>query len=243
MRRQLAGIGSTSTLFAREHLRTPLTIALLVALPPVFVVASASVLSTFARALGGNVAGHAATTMGAAWSAAFIAGALGFFQTASARDADRRFALAGMGALPTALARLLAGLSICIVVTAAALVALRVKQPIPHLGHTVVAILSFAVVYLAIGSAVGVLVRDELAGSLVVVFVFLLDVFSGPGMAPPARGLGRILTPSRYPGELLLRAGAGMSSPAGDWRQAMLSITVALSVALAVFWLAARSRA
>lgn len=243
MRRQLAATAISAPLFAREHLRAPLTLVMLVTLPPTFVIASASVLSTFARALGGNIAGHAAAALGAGWSAAFLAGALGFFQTVSSRDADRRLARAGLGALPTAVSRLLSALLICVLLTVAALIALRIKQPIPHLAHTTIAILAFATIYLAIGTAVGVLIRDELAGSLAVAFVFILDVFSGPGMAPPATGFGRLLTPSRYPGELLLRAGAGLRSPAGDWQQAFISVLVAVAFALCVFWLSARSRA
>ena len=242
MRPRLSAVGLASGYFTREHLRAPLTISLLVALPAVFVVASAAGLGSVARALGGDVAGHAATALGAGWSAAFLAGALGFFQTVSSRDADYRLARAGLGAIRTAASRLLSAFLLSLVVTIAALVALRLKQPIPHLWHTMVAILAYAVVYLGIGTAIGVLIRDELAGSLAVVFAFMLDVFSGPGMAPAATGIGRILTPSRYAGELLLRAGAGLNSPAGDWRQAGLSVAIALGVALGVFWLAARRR-
>jgi len=242
MRRQLAPVGTASTYFTREHLRSPLTITLLIALPAIFVVASAAVLSSFARALGGEVAGRAATALGAGWSAAFLAGALGFFQTASSREADYRFARAGFGALRTASARLAAAFSLTLVVTAASLLALWFKQPIPHLWHTAVAILAYAVIYLGIGTAVGVVIKDELAGSLAVVFIFMLDVFSGPGMAPEPNGFGKLLTPSRYAGELVLRAGAGQGSPPGDWWQAGLSVVLALGVALGVFWLAARRR-
>lgn len=242
MRRELVATGAASSYFTREHLRSPTTIVLLVALPAVFVIASAAVLSSFARALGGQVAGYAATALGAGWSAAFLAGALGFFQTASSRQADYRLARAGFGALRVASARLAAAFALTLVVTGAALLALWLKQPIPHPWHTAVAILAYAVIYLGIGTAVGVVIKDELAGSLAVVFIFMLDVFSGPGMAPRPTGIGILLTPSRYAGELVLRAGAGQGSPAGDWWQAGLSVLIALSVALAVFWLAARRR-
>jgi hypothetical protein len=137
----------------------------------------------------------------------------------------------------------LSALLICLALTLAALIALRLKQPVPHLWHTVVAMLALAMIYLGIGTAIGVLIQDQLAGSLAVVFIFILDVFSGPGMAPPASGMARLLTPSRAAGELLLRAGAGLSSPVGDWRQAGLSVVIATAFALGVFWLSARSRA
>jgi hypothetical protein len=76
MRRQLAHAGSTSVLFAREHLRARLTLSMIVVLPPLFVIAAASVLTPFAEALGGNVAGHQAAALGAGWAVAFMAGAV-----------------------------------------------------------------------------------------------------------------------------------------------------------------------
>ena len=76
MRGRLGVVGSSSALLAREQLRTSLTMTMLVLLPPVFVVAAAAVLSPFARALGGNVAGQEATALGAGWSVAFMAGAV-----------------------------------------------------------------------------------------------------------------------------------------------------------------------
>jgi hypothetical protein len=45
--------------FTREQLRAPFTLVLLVAVPAVFVAASAEVLADFARALGGALAGDA----------------------------------------------------------------------------------------------------------------------------------------------------------------------------------------
>ena len=44
----------TSFAFVREHLRAPLTLALLVAIPAFFVLIFASVLGEFAKALGGT---------------------------------------------------------------------------------------------------------------------------------------------------------------------------------------------
>ena len=73
-------------------------------------------------------------------------------------------------------------------------------------------------------------------------FIFLYDVFAGPGMAKASSGLGVLLQPSRKAGELLLSAGGGQNSPAQDWLGAGLSVLVAMSVALAVFWLSARTR-
>ena len=85
--------------FAREQLRTPLTLVLLVAIPIFFVVIFASVLGDFAEALGGTLAGQrgdrAQRRLGGGVP---VPGALAFFQVASSRGADRRLALAGLGA-------------------------------------------------------------------------------------------------------------------------------------------------
>jgi hypothetical protein len=242
MRRGLTTVAGTSAYFVREQLRAPLTLALLLVLPMVFVVAAASVLSDFARALGGSAHGDAATALAAGWTAAFLAGAVGFFQTVSSHEADQRLALAGFGPLRTATARLISAMTMVLLITAAAFLALRLQQNVAHVGHTLLAMLAFGCIYLAIGTAVGSCVRDPLAGSLTVAFIFLYDVFAGPGMARASSGLGVLAQPSRQAGELLLLAGSGQSSSAQDWAGAGLSVFVAICVALAVFWMAARRR-
>jgi hypothetical protein len=73
-------------------LRAPFTLVLLIAVPVVFVVSAASTLHDFADALGGSLASDAAVALSAGWAAAFLSGALGFFEAASSRGADRRLA-------------------------------------------------------------------------------------------------------------------------------------------------------
>ena len=238
----MRGVVLTGWYFLREQMRAPLTLALLVVLPVLFVVTASSVLSDFSRALGGSASGAAATALAAGWAVAFLAGALGFFTTVSSHGADRRLALAGLGPAATATARLVSALGLAVTVTAAAFVALRLQQHVPHVTHTLLAMLAYACIYLAIGTAVGSIIHDALAGSLAVVFIFLLDVFSGPGMSKGTSGLATVLSPSQEAGELLLAAGAGMSSQSSDWTGAGLSVTVALAGAFGVFWFAARKR-
>ena len=229
---------STALQFTREHLRTRLTLALLVIIPVLFVLLAGDVLSEFATALGGEDLGARATGLGAGWAAAFLAGALGYFQVSSSREADRRLALAGMGAVRVAGARLLAALAIGAIVSAAAYVTLWVGTGIAHPAHAAIAIAAFAAIYLGLGAIVASVVHDPLSGSLTIAFVFMLDVFSGPGMGNAA-GLP---TPSRAAGELLLAAGGGAESPAADWRAAALTVVIALGVAGVTFFLSARER-
>ncbi len=108
-----------TVVFAREQLRAPFTLALLVAIPALFVISAAGVLSEFASALGGSLAGDAAAALSAGWAAAFISGALGFFQAASSRGADRRLALAGLGPARVASSRIAASVGLAVVAAAA----------------------------------------------------------------------------------------------------------------------------
>ena len=80
----------TSASFVREQLRAPLTLMLLVLIPVFFVLIFASVLGEFAQALGGTLATRSATSISAGWAAAFLSGALAFFQVSSSRAMSSR---------------------------------------------------------------------------------------------------------------------------------------------------------
>jgi hypothetical protein len=225
--------------YVREHLRMRLVLVLMVVLPALFILVAAGVLSQFATALGGTLAGSAAAALAAGWAAALIAGTLGFFQAVSSREADRRLALAGLGAARVAVSRLLAACIMAGLVSAVALATLALSRGIAHPLHAALAILAFATVYVAIGTLIGTVVHGLLEGSLVVALVFIEDVFNGPGMSPGG-GVVTFLTPSRKAGELMMAAGAGQGSSAGDWIGAAATTAIALLVAFAVFWISAR---
>ncbi len=230
---------SRTVVFAREQLRSPFTLALLVAVPALFVVAAAGVLGEFARALGGSLAGDAAVALSAGWAAAFLSGALGFFQASSSRGADRRLALAGLGPARVAISRIVASVLLALVASSAAFAALELRAGVAHPGHAAVAIMAFALLYLAIGILVGSIVTAPLEGSLVVVFVFLLDAFAGPGMS----GSAPLWAVSRSAADVLIAAGLGRSTAADDWLELVLVTAGALAVAFGVFVASARSRA
>ncbi len=226
--------------FLREHLRARLTLAMLVVIPALFVLVSASVLGEFADALGGSVTGDSASALGAGWAAAFLAGALGFFQVSSSRDADRRLALAGMGAARVAVARIGASILLGLLITVVAFLTLWLTAGIAHPPHAFAAILIFALIYIGIGTVVGSFLSDPLEGSLTVAFIFLIDAFSGPGMS----GSGGVaqLMPTRKAADVLIAAGAGQGSPASDWIAVGLTTLGALLLAAVAFWLSARPR-
>lgn len=231
---------STGSYFVREQLRTPVTIVMLIAIPTLFVIVSAAVLGEFASALGGSVTGRSASALGAGWAAAFLAGALGYFQVVSSRGADRRLALAGFGAGRVATARIGTSILLGLTVAAVAFFTLWLRAGIDHPVHAFAVIFMFALIYIGIGTLVGSFVSDPLAGSLAVAFIFLIDAFSGPGMGASS-GIARLM-PTRKAADVLIAAGGGQSSPVGDWVIVGLTCIGALALSAGAFWLAARSR-
>lgn len=229
----------TSTAFVREHLRAPLTLVLLVAIPVFFVLIFASVLGEFAKALGGDLMAQSATAIGAGWAAAFLSGTLAFFQVSSSRAADRRLSAAGLGPVRVAGSRIIAALAIGLTVSAVAFLTLWLRSGIGHPFHAVVAIFSFAAIYIGIGALIGAVVKGQLEGSLLVMLVFSVDAFSGPQMT--SNGLVS-WTPTRNAANLLIAAGGAEGSPGGDWIGSAAVALGALAVALVAFWLSTRSR-
>src|SRR6266496_3250831 len=168
--------------FAREQLRAPLTLVLLVAIPAFFVLIFAGVLGQFAAALGGMLAARSATAISAGWAAAFLSGTLAFFQVASSRGADRRLAAAGLGAGRVALSRISAAVGLGAAVSAVAFATLWLRSGIGHPLHAAVAILSFALIYIGLGALIGAFVNGALEGSLLVLVLFSVDAFTSPEM-------------------------------------------------------------
>ena len=227
-----------TVVFAREQLRAPFTLALLITVPALFVIAAADALSDFADALGGRLAADAAVALGAGWAAAFVSGTLGFFSAVSAHGADRRLSLAGLGPARVAGSRIGAALLLALLAAAAAFAALELRSAVAHPAHAAIAIFAFALLYVAVGVLVGSVIRAPLEGSLVVVFVFLLDAFAGPGMS----GSVPLWAISQKPASMLIAAGMGEASPDSDWIRVGFVVGAALLAALVAFAISARRR-
>ncbi len=229
---------SRTLVFTREQLRAPFTLVLLIGVPVLFVVSAAGVLSDFARALGGSLTGNASVGLSAGWAAAFLSGALGFFAASSSRGADRRLALAGLGPARVALSRIAAAIALATIASVAAFAALEARSAIAHPWHAALAVIAFGWLYLGVGVLVGSIITDALEGSLIVVFIFMLDVFSGPGMSTTAAPWAI----SRKAADVLIAAGLARPSPSRDWIALSLTTAVALTAAFVVFVVSARRR-
>jgi hypothetical protein len=137
-----------------------------------------------------------------------------------------------------AISRIVSSVGLATIAAAAAFVTLEIRGNVTHPWHAAVAILAFAWLYLAVGVLVGSIVTDPLEGSLIVVFIFILDVFSGPGMSSAAAPWSI----SRKAADVLISAGLGRPSSASDWVGLGLTTIGALVAAFTVFVLSARRR-
>jgi hypothetical protein len=198
--------------FLVDYARNPVNLILLVIVPSVFVVVVAGSMADAAKLLGG-IGGPAVETAAAGWAAAFLAGIAMYFQTAATRDTDRRAVIAGLKPGALVLARLLTGFALAIGASTAALLALAARTGIDRPTRAVAGTLMFAVIYVAVGAVVSVLARNPVNGTVIVLFVWILDVFFGPAMGAADRPVTRVLPthfvtlwmvdlPSRHGGRL-----------------------------------------
>jgi ABC-2 family transporter protein len=173
--------------FLTDYARNPVNLLLLIVVPGVFVVVVAASMANAAKVLGGGTGAPAVQTATAGWAAAFLAGIAMYFQTAATRDTDRRIVIAGLPTRSLVLARLLTGFTLAVFASATALVALALRTGIDRPVRVSVGTVMFAVIYVAIGAIVGALAANPVNGTLIVLFIWILDVFFGPAMGSADR--------------------------------------------------------
>jgi hypothetical protein len=183
--------------FLADYARNPVNLLLLVVVPVVFVVVAAGSLVDAAK-LFGSVNPAAVATATAGWAAGFLAGIAMYFQTSAARDADRGLVIAGLSARRLVAARLLTGLALAVLGSAAALASLWLRAGVDDPVRAVAGTLMFAVIYLGIGATVGALVRNPVNGTVLILFVWILDVFFGPTMGSSGDKVGTRALPTHF---------------------------------------------
>jgi hypothetical protein len=221
-----------------EYGRRPLNVLLLVVVPVVFVTLSAGALADFADILGGEADLGSVEAATAGWAAAVLAGVAAFFHVSESRDADKRFAAAGAGAVRVVISRLVSTLLLAAAASIGALVALGVRTDLAASTRVVAATGLSAVIYTGLGVLIGAWVRSEMNGSLIIVFAWIFDVFFGPAMGGTAGFLR--LFPLHFPTLVITGIASGHSGSVGDIG---LSIAWAIgSLSLAAFALVATTR-
>ncbi|MXR50454.1 hypothetical protein GRX03_02385 [Halovenus sp. WSH3] len=179
----MGGVVTASRLRLTELARQPLTLGLLVALPPVVIELYGTSMESFPRlpTLGADPA-VAGRLTGALFAVAFLAGLVGLFQVISAREGDERLAVAGFPHGRMLASRLVA---MCVVALLGAVVSFgtlsyRVEVASPVLAFA--ALVLAAAIYGLLGVIVGTLVPRELEGSIVLVFLADFDNVLSSGL-------------------------------------------------------------
>jgi hypothetical protein len=222
--------------FLFDYARNPVNLLLLVLVPVVFVMVAAGSLVDAAK-LFGSVNATAVATATAGWAAGFLSGIAMYFQTSAARDADRGLVIAGLPARRLVAARLLTGLGLAALASLAALAALWLRTGIDNPVRAVAGTLMFAVIYLGIGTVIGALVRNPVNGTVLILFVWILDVFFGPAMGSAADKLVTRVLPTHYVTlwmtDLPLRHGGriGDLGIAAGWTLGALALAFAVAAA------------
>jgi hypothetical protein len=166
--------------FVADYARNPVNLIVLILVPLAFVVVAAESLANAMELLGGQI-GPALETTTAGWAAGFLSSLAMYFQVRSARAADRRLLLAGLPQARLIAARAGTGLLLAGLASAVALVALALRTGIDDPARVIVGTLMFAVIYMAIGALVGVVIANPVNGAVAILFVWMVDVFFGPG--------------------------------------------------------------
>lgn len=218
--------------FLADYTRNPVNLLMLVLVPTVFVVVVAGSLGDAADLFGGP-GGPAVQTATAGWAAGFLAAIAMYFQTRAARAADRRLVLAGLAPARLVAARLAAGLALALLATATALIALLLRAGIDAPARTITGTLMFAVIYLAIGALAGTLARTPVNGMVLILFVWIIDVFFGPAMGAADRLATRIL-PTHFLTLWMIDLPSGHSGRLGDLGLALAWTASALAASFAV---------
>jgi hypothetical protein len=200
----------------------------------IFVVLSAGAISDFARIVGASADPSQLAAPTAGWAAAFLAGVAGLFHVLGSRNADRRLAISGMPPSQITAARLGSGIFLALVAAAASIVALALSAGISDPGRAIAGTVMFAIIYLGIGVAIGSIARSDVNGSLLVIFIWMLDVFLGPGMAGSDIWITRLF-PSHFVTLMMLDAASGHGGPIGDLGWAVLWTIGSLALAAVVF--------
>ena len=165
--------------FIADYVRNPVNLIMLVLVPLVFVLVAAGSIADAMELLRGRP-GIATQTATAGWAAGFLSGLAMYFQIRSARGADKRLQLAGLPAARLLAARAGTGLLMAGLVSGVALAALAVRVGIDHPVRVVIGTLMFAVIYLAIGALIGVAVASPVNGAVIILLIWMIDVFVGP---------------------------------------------------------------
>ncbi|MDP4014639.1 MAG: ABC transporter permease [Candidatus Nanopelagicales bacterium] len=201
--------------FLLDYARNPVNVLMLVIVPVIFVAVAAQSIADTAELLGGAGGAPATETSTAGWAAGFLSGIAMYFQVSSARGTDRRLAIAGISPRQLVAARLLTGLILAALVTAVALGVLAARTGLDDPVRVGIGTMMFAAVYVGLGAIVGAWVPNPVNGTVLVLFVLIIDVFFGPTMITQDKPITRIL-PTHFVSLWMVDVPSGHESALSD---------------------------
>lgn len=220
---------------ARQYVRQPVNLFLLAILPPLFIVAMGSAIGTFSDVLGGNLNERAGTGLAGVWAASLLAGAATFFILRTSVRTDGRLIVAGLRPSSLGLAHVATALALAIITTSVSVAVLIVSQDVSKPTELFGAILLAALIYAAIGAGLAWFIEDDMAGSFVIIFVFMLDAFVGGPLAG-AGGWFVGLYPIHFSSEIAVASMLGESYQAEWFVWAVVYLLLVASVSPLVVW-------
>jgi hypothetical protein len=144
--------------------------------------------------------------------------------------------IAGLAAGRLVAARLLTGLVLAVLSGLTALAALWLRTGVDDPVRAVAGTLMFAAIYLGVGAVVGALLRNPVNGTVLILFIWIMDVFFGPAMGSGDKAATRVL-PTHYVTlwmtDLPLRHGGriGDLAIASAWTLGALGVAFAVAAA------------
>jgi len=181
----MSRLTTVTRLRVTELARQPLTLVMLLALPPIVIEMYGVAVKSFPQlpTLGADPATVGRMT-GTLFAVAFLAGLVGLFQVISARRGDERAAIAGFPRWELLATRLLTMVIIAVAGATVALAALSYNVDVATATLAFGFLVLAALVYGLIGVIVGTVVPQELEGSIVLVFMADIDNALSSGLFP-----------------------------------------------------------
>lgn len=214
---------------ARSALRQPVTLGMLVVLPPFVVGVYGAAMSSFPDVGFFQQSAQAVGRIGGAlFATAFLTGLIGLFGAVSAATADRYLAFSGYSAPTLFATRVLVSVGVAVVAAAVSLGSLLAfGTDVSSLPAAFGVLVLAGTAYGLIGVVVGALVPRELEGSLVLVFLADMDSFFSGEVLAVETDLVKLL-PLHYPHRLF-------SSAITDGTLATDSVLAALAYVAVLF--------
>jgi hypothetical protein len=189
----------------RQYARQPVNIALLLILPPLFVLGLSSAIATFSGVLGGNLGERSGSAIGAVWAAALLSSSAAFFLLRASRQADDRLLIAGLGRPALYATHALAGAVLGVGSGTVGFLVVLLTQDIASPIDLWLAVVVGAVAYEAVGATLAFFVDGDLEGSFIILLVFMLDAFVA-GPLGGATGFWPSLFPLHHPSQIAVDA-------------------------------------